>query len=208
MFKWSCFAVAVVFLAGVGWMVNDIRLEVRRTGELTRSTAATINQHLPTIMEKSKQTTEIVVEQLPELVGDIKTTARVLALLAEDISQVRQFVVGDGGSKRDENLLAYGQGVLKKIGASGGMIGQKNPLPSKKLIRSSSAEEWARSARWEVLYLAARGKDKKEIVTALSTTLFGKANWYIQLRGEKMVPLLDWLKANHPPTRELFSKAM
>src|SRR5262245_65871722 len=112
MFKWCCFLVAVVFLGVAGWMLNDIRLEIRRVGETARNTGDAVNQHLPTIVEKSKQTTEVVAEHLPEVVAKVKTTTDTVAALAEDIRQVRQLLGLDSKVKRDETLVGYANGVL------------------------------------------------------------------------------------------------
>ncbi|MCI0460481.1 MAG: hypothetical protein L0Z62_26300 [Gemmataceae bacterium] len=205
MFKWSCFGVAVIFLAAVGWMLNDIRLEVRQAGEMARATSQTVNQHLPTIVDRSKQITEVVATRLPEVVEKVKITTDVTANLADDIKQVRQLLVGDSKGKREENLLAYANGVVETIGKSGGAIGLKPLIPGKGPTTPVPAQDWASKARREALGLAILGTSKKDMVTELSRNWF-RAAWYIQTQGEKSVPLLDWLKVNHAPTRELWAQ--
>jgi hypothetical protein len=203
-FKWSCFAVAVVFLAATGWMLNDIRLEVRHAGELVRATGDTVKEHLPTIVEKSKQTTAVLAAQLPEIVGKVKTTTDTLATLANDISQVRKLLVGDRKPKAGEHLLEYANSVLDKIDEASGTIGLKPLIPGKGPTNPGSVQEWVVRARREALGLAVLGVTRKQMAIELARNWF-KASWYIQFKGEKTVPLLDWLKANHPPTRELWS---
>jgi len=185
-FKWSCFGVAVVFLAIAGWMLNDIRLEVRRAGEVARTTGEIVNQHLP------------------EIVAKVKTTTDTVATLANDISQVRKLLVGDRKPKPGEHLLEYANSVLDKIEASGGMIGLKPLISGKGPTTPIPAQDWVVKGRREALGLAVLGVTRKQLAIELGRNWF-KASWYIQPKGEKTVPLLDWLKANHPPTRELWA---
>src|SRR5262245_31743435 len=167
-------------------MLNDIRLEVRRVGETVRGTGQAVNEHLP------------------EIVGKARTTSDTLAALAEDVRQVRQLLGLKEGS-RDKNLVAYANGVVERIEASGGSIGLKHPVPGKGLLNPVPAREWAGRARREALGLALLGVSQKEMATGLSRNWL-RAPWYIQVKAEEPVPLLDWLKANHPPTRELWAE--
>src|SRR5262249_26332860 len=107
MFKWICLAVAVVFLSVLAWMLNDMRLELQRSSELLRTTAKTINEHLPAIVDKTRKTTDSLAEHLPEIVQKLRTTTSTVAELTEDIRQMRELVGLAGGRKRDDGLMAY-----------------------------------------------------------------------------------------------------
>jgi hypothetical protein len=204
MFKWSCFGVAVIFLAATSWMLNDIRLEVRRAGEITLTTAQTVNEHLPTIVDRSKQITGVVAEHLPDIVAKARTTTDTLAAVAQDLRHVREWF-GFKKAAGEPDVMAYADGLLEKVKASGGTIGLKNPLPgSKGLVKSVSAEQWVAGAHTEAKLLNLGGVSKKTMATQLAKNKF-QFFWYIQVRGEEPVRLLDWLKANPPPTRELWS---
>ena len=50
MFRWVCLGIGVVFLAVMTWMVNDVRLHVRQSGETVQTTGETINKRLPEIV--------------------------------------------------------------------------------------------------------------------------------------------------------------
>jgi hypothetical protein len=186
MFKWLCLATGIIFLVVVGWMINDIRLQVHHSSQMVHEVGHTVNEHLPTIVEKSRTATETLAE------------------LAEDIRQLKE-LVGVSHTARDQNLVAYADSVLKSIEASGGTIGLKKSLGGSELKHALPAKEWAVGARKEAVYLTVVTKSKKELVTRLANNWLGTP-WYIQLEGKEAVKLLDWLKAHHAATKELMSE--
>src|SRR5213592_3163132 len=112
MFRWVCLGIGVVFLAVMTWMVNDVRLHVRQSGETVQTTGETINEHLPEIVDKTRTTTDTLAE------------------LAADIRQLKE-LAGVTSSPRDQNLVAYANSVLGLIEKSGGTIGLKKKLGGK-----------------------------------------------------------------------------
>lgn len=194
MFKWVCLAVAVVFCSVLTWLVNDMRLQIRRSGETVQATAETINKHLPTLGE-----------QLPEIVEKVRATTDTVAELAADIRQLKE-LAGVTSTGRDQNLVAYANSVLATIEASGGTIGLKKKLGGSGLKNEAPAKEWAAGARKEALLLTVLARSKKELLTRLAKNKFG-SSWYIQIGNSEPVELLEWLKANHPETKALFERA-
>ncbi len=213
LFRWTCLGVAVVFLALVVWMINDIRLQVRQTTEGVKRTNEQVNEHLPTVVQKSRETTEVVskhlpdvvtkvtdstelvAEHLPEIVQRVDTTTEVIADLAEDIKQLKE-LAGLGTTKRDENLIAYTNGALKAIAASGGTIGAKKVI-GKGLKNTQPAAEWVAGKRkWTALMLL-KFKSKKEVADWLTK------GWYLELPDREPIALLDWLREHHPETKAL-----
>src|SRR5215510_1037258 len=156
MFRWACLAVGVVFLTLLTWMVNDVRLHVRRSGETVQTTGETINEHLP------------------EIVNKVDTTVDTLAELATDIRQLKE-LAGVTNSPRNQNLVAYANSVVSLIERSGGTIGLKKKLGGKGLKNESSAKEWAAGARKEALFLAILARSKKDLVTRLAKNKFGSS---------------------------------
>jgi hypothetical protein len=183
MFKWVCLGVGVAFLAVVVWMLNDIRQETRKSVETFQVTGQTVNEHLPVIVEKSRTTTET------------------LADLAEDIRQLKE-LAGVSNVTRDRNMVAYADSVLDAIEASGGTIGLRKLLGGSGLKDTLPAREWVVAARKEAVVLTALAKTRKELATRLGKNKFGSP-WYIQVGSGEPEPLLDWLRANHPPSKEL-----
>jgi hypothetical protein len=218
MFKWICLAVAVVFLSVVGWMINDIRLQVRRSARVVDDAGQTVNKDLPDIVKRSKTTSEVVSKNLPEVVEKVRTstdtvskhlpkvidrvdkTTEVVAGLAEDVRQLKE-LAGIGKEPRDKTVAAYASSVLKKIAESGGEIGVRRP-PLKGLRNKKPAAEWVEGERTEAALMAILGRSKKQMLKAIATTKWG-GNWYIELPGQKPVKLLDWLKENHEETKAL-----
>jgi hypothetical protein len=186
MFKWVCLAVGVLFLAAVVWMLNDIRQETRRSVATFHETGTAVKEHLPVIVEKSRKTTETVAE------------------LAEDVRQLKE-LAGVSNVARDRNLVAYADGVLDAVEASGGTVGLKKVLGSKGLKDTVPAREWAAGARKEAVLLTALVRSRRELATRLGKNKFGSA-WYIQVGDAEPVPLLDWLRANHPASKDVLAE--
>jgi hypothetical protein len=204
MFKWVALALGALFLAVLAWMVNDARLEIRRSVQLLEDTTRTVNEHLPAILDKTRKTSDLAAEHLPEIMAKARKTADTLAELAEDIRQLKE-LAGATSTVRDQNLVAYADGVLKAVESSGGTIGLKKTLGGRGLKNPLPAREWASGARKEALFLTVVARSKKELVTRLGKNFLG-AHWYIQVGDAEPVTLLDWLAANHPPTREVLGK--
>jgi hypothetical protein len=200
MFKWACLAVAVVFLSGVLWLLNDIRVQVRQSARTIDDAGQTVNAELPLIVQRTRSTSEIVSKSLPEVVKRIDRTTEVVAELAEDIRQLKE-LAGLKAVPRDKNVVAYAESVLQKIAASGGQIGTKKTV-GKGLKNPRPAAEWVEAERREAALMAILGRSRKQMLQAIVTTKLG-FHWYIELPGQKPVRLLDWLKENHEETRVL-----
>jgi hypothetical protein len=199
MFKWACLGVAVVFLSALGWMLNDLRLEVRRSSQI-------VYENLPPIMDKTRKATDSLVENLPEIADRVHTTTATVAELTEDIRQMRELLGLPRGKKRDETLVGYATSVLDSLEKSGGVIGLKKTV-GKGLKNPVAANEWVPGARREafLLTLLGKAKSKRDMLARLATNWRG-SNWYIQVGDREPVTLLDWLKTNHVPTRELSAR--
>lgn len=193
MFKWSCLGTGVLFGLILLWMVNDLRLEVRRSVD-------TVNKDLPQIVDKSRQVAETVHGNLPHLVDKTKATAETLATLSQDVKQLRELVVGEGGP-RDSGLAAYETEVLKLVENSGGVIGVKKTL-GKGLADPITAKEWIVRERKMALWDLARARSKGELLDRIGrSTVLGRV-WHIQIGNLEPTPLTDWVKANHPASKE------
>ncbi len=201
MFRWACLGVTVVFLSVTGWMLNDMRLELRRSGQLLRTTGQTVNEHLPIIMERTRKATDNLAENLPEIAKRVRTTMATVSELTDDVRQLRELLGLPRGTSRDNTLAAYATGMLDTLERSGGVIGLKKAL-AKGMKNPVPAKEWVVGARREamLLVLLGRAKSKQEMLSRLSKNWLG-SNWYIQIDDRDPVTVLDWLKANHPPTR-------
>jgi hypothetical protein len=218
MFKWACLAVAVVFLAVVVWMLNDIRLQVRRSAGVIDTTGQTVNAELPAIVERTNSTSEVVSKNLPQVmdrlragtatvsdslprvVERVERTTEVVGELAEDIRQLKE-LAGMAKGARDKGVVAYAESVLKAIAASGGEIGVRKTV-GRGLKNKRPAAEWVEDERREAALMAILGRSKKQMLQAITRTKLGFA-WSIELPGQEPVRLLDWLRENHAETKQL-----
>lgn len=196
MFKWACLGVAVVFLTALVLMINDLRLEIRQATVTIHAAGQTVNEHLPSIVDKGRKTTDTLAENLPEIVEKLRTTSDTLAELAEDIGQLKE-LAGVANTVRDQNLVAYATSALNAIDASGGTIGQKKLLGGKGLKNQTPAKEWVVGARKRALLWTLLAKSKQDLLARMTKS------WYIQIGEHEPVTMQDWLKANHEATKEL-----
>ena len=176
MFKWICLALAIIVVAGFGWVINDLRVELKYSSK-------TVNDHLP------------------EILANIKKSTDTLAMLSEDIKQLRDLagVVGEG-TPRDRTLVAYADSILDLIETTDAQIGLEKKVMGSGLKSVMSAQEWVADARKEALWLTFRAKSRSELLQRLCENKFG-SSWFIRFEGKEPVPLRDWLTDNHPGTQ-------
>src|SRR5262245_57140433 len=114
MFKWVALAVAVVALAGFGWMLNDMRMDVKRAAEkadrLIEKTEALVDRtdkqlprilaetdkatrqlaaHLPLILTQTETVTKTVNTQLPVLLVHSESAVDNLSELSDSFKQYK-----------------------------------------------------------------------------------------------------------------------
>ena len=73
--------------------------------------------------------------------------------------------------------------------------GLQNPVP---------ARAWAASARNDAILATILNRSKLGVLTSLTSNTINLP-WIMEF-GNRRVPMLDWLKENHPPTKALFAK--
>ena len=170
------FLVFVIIALVLGWLLNDLRLQLRETAE-------TVNAKLPSILEKTEK------------------SAEALAELSEDVRQLRDLAGAAG--PRDASLAAYADQILDRIEATDAKIGTKGRL-SGDLADAIPAKEWVTGARKEALWLTFRAKSKDELLTRLSANKFG-TEWHIQPAGQEPVLLRQWIESQpelQPPVTD------
>ncbi len=176
MFKWACLALAVVAILGLGWVILDLRAEVKRI-------SATVNANLNEIMVNTRETTDT------------------LAILAEDIKQLRDLAGVTAGTPRDKTLVAYADSLLDLLEATDAVIGLDKKMFGEGLKGTVSAQEWVIDARKEALWLTFRAASREELLERLCKNKFG-SDWYIQESGVEPVLLMNWVKEHQPDTQE------
>ena len=154
MFKWTCLAVATVALIVFGWMLNDMRVEVKRVaaqadahlprilsetervaGQLdthlprllsqTETAADNINRHLPPLLKNSEQAAATLNDQLPRLLTSSEAAADGIAQLADDFGDYKAMMSVVHAAKQEKSLFSYGSSILSFIEGQPATIGRK-----------------------------------------------------------------------------------
>jgi hypothetical protein len=173
-FKWLSLGLATITAAVMIFLVDDARREVARTNRV-------INEHLP------------------ELLANAKTASETMARVAKDIESLRD--LAGLSAPGDRSLATYADSVLDFLEQQPGQIGVEAVI-GKQLKNPISAADWARDARKEALWLTFRARTKAELLERLGKTKFGSP-WRYAPPGGAPVPLIDFLKQQHPESAKL-----
>ncbi|MBA3312861.1 MAG: hypothetical protein H0T47_06155 [Planctomycetaceae bacterium] len=168
-------ALGLALAVWFGWLLNDLRLELKRS-------AQTVNRDLPVILANTRKSTET----LAEVSGDIK--------------ELRN-LAGVDDAPRDQTLVTYADSVLDLIETQADAKIGTEKLIGKSLSDPVPAKEWVAGARKEAVWLTFRAKSRTELLDRLVRTKFG-SDWKIQFGDAQPQSLREWLVENHPPTAE------
>lgn len=179
MFRWSCFGLAAIVLGILLWMLNDVRVEVKRT-------SVTVNEHLPHVL------------------ANLKTSTDAVAKLAEDFKNLRNLagVGAAGASARDGSLVAYADSMLDYLETQKGAKIGLDKIVGSGLKDLEPIDDWLRGARKEALLLTFLVKSKKDVLDRLGKNKFGSKFYIAPASGEPM-PLIDFVRKNHPDSSNL-----
>lgn len=169
-------AVLLVVLIWFGWMLNDLRIELKRS-------AQTVNRDLPVILSNTRKSTETLAE------------------VSRDIKDLRD-LAGVQDAPRDETLVAYADDILDLIESRPDATIGTEKIVGKELSDPLPASAWVAGARKEAVWLTFRAKSKRELLDRLTESKFGSP-WKIKAGDGEPVPLREWLIENHPPTAEV-----
>lgn len=226
MFKWACLLVAVAALGGLGWMLNDLRLEVKglapkvdrliaKADELlektdkqlpriltqTEQVTAQLDRHLPALLTQTQQAATTINTQLPTLLAKTEVAIDNVAELSDNFKQYKGlFGLVSGGSQQDKGLFSYGSSVLSWLGGQTATVGKKPVGSSQPLRQVATAKEWAAGARTDAHFLSLVAKSKGEVLHGLAHTK-AASPWHIQLPGQAPKLLSDWLKETHAESK-------
>jgi hypothetical protein len=163
----AAYGVALLVAMLFAWLINDLRLQLRQT-------SATVNEKLPSILEKTER------------------SATALAELSDDVRQLRDLAGAAG--PRDATLATYADAILDRLEASGVTIGTKAKL-SDKLADPQPAKQWVAAARKEAVWLTFRATSKAELLERLTQTKFG-SDWHVvpHAGDASPQPLRQWIE--------------
>lgn len=230
MFKWTCLAVATIALIVFGWMLNDMRLEFKRlaaqadahlprilseservAGQLdthlpkllsqSETAAANINLHLPPLLKNSEQAAATLNDQLPRLLASTEGAADGVAQLADDFGDYKAMMAVVHAAKQEKSIFSYGSSILSFLEDKPATIGRKKVGTEQPLTSAVPAKQWAGRARKAVPVLSSASASKGELLDSLTRT-GSTSPWHIQFGKEAPRLLSDWIKENHPDSKE------
>ena len=215
LFKWVCLLVAVIALSAFGWMLNDVRLEVKslapKVEKLTDKAEQLVektDKTLPGILTQTEQASKTVNANLPTLLerseallGRSEDAVGHLARLGDGLERYQELMGVVHAGSQDKGMLAYGNSILDFLGKQKATVGVKPQGPGKGLKHPVAAKDFATAGRKELGLLSVIARTKEEMLDGIARTR-SAAPLYVQL-GEEAAPLLlsDWLRQNHPPSK-------
>jgi hypothetical protein len=179
LFKWVCLGLAAIAAGVVIYLLDDARRELKRTNQL-------VHDHVPEILANAKLASETV------------------ARLAKDLESMRDLagLSASASASGDRALATYADSVLDFLERQPGGIGLEQ-LIGDKLKGVVPAADWARDARKEALWLTFRARTRAELLERLGKNKLGSPWHYAPPGGAAPVPLIDFLKQQHPESAKL-----
>src|SRR5262245_44807890 len=227
MFKWACLLVAVIALSAFGWMLNDIRLEVKgltpkadrllaKAEELlektdtqlprilaqTEQATGQLDRHLPRILGQTEQAATTINTQLPTLLARSEVAVDNVADLSENFKQYKGLMGIVHVASQNKSLVSYGTSLLSFLGGHDAKIGLKPAGSSQALRQVTPAKEWASAAQKDAHFLSLVAKSKEDVLHGLARTK-SSAPWHIQIGNQPPRLLADWIKETHPESNGL-----
>lgn len=211
MFKWVCLLVACVALGGLGWMLNDIRLQVRsltvqmdqhlpRILANTEQVTGQVERNLPRLLSEAERASLTLNDKLPRLLANATTATDNLAELSDSFAQYRSLMGTVHAAGQDRDLLAYGSSILDLIAGQNATLGTK-AAPSQPAARPPlQAKQWAAAARKQNQFLSLVASSKADVLHGLARTASGTP-WFIKVEDQAPRLLADWIREAHPQSK-------
>jgi len=232
MFKWVCLLVAVVALAGLGWMLNDMRLEVKGLGQKAEKLAdkadalvERMDKQVPQILDRADRTTSQLARQLPRILSQTERTSKALntqlpTLLknTETLLEHTEVAVDNMADLSDSfkqykglmgvvHVATQNKGLFSYATSLLGFLGKHNATIGVKKPGSDSLRRAMPAKQWA----AAAAKDAQFVSLGAKTkddVLHGLARsgsstpLHIKIGDQPPRLLADWLKESHPESKQ------
>jgi hypothetical protein len=208
MFKWVCLLVACAALAAFGWMLNDVRVQLRSlTGQLdqhlphiltnTEQLTERLDRNLPRLLTSAERASTTINEHLPVLLVQATTAADNLAELSDNFAQYRGLLGTVHSSSQNKDLLTYGASILDLIEGQNATLGVKK-APAEPVSKPSlPAKQWVAAARKQNNFLSLVAASKADVLHGLARTNTATP-WFIKIGDQAPRLLADWIKDVHP----------
>jgi hypothetical protein len=225
MFKWICLLVAIAALGGFGWMLNDMRVEVkalaekadRLTGQAevllaktdehlpqimaqTEKVTSQLDSHLPRILRTTEKASETINSQLPTLLTHSETAVDSITDLSDNFKQYKGLMGAVHAATKHEGLLSYGASILGFLDGSDATIGVKKPDGG--LKHAMPAKAFAAAANGDVQFLSLVSRTKEDMLHGLARSK-SLAALHVQVGDRSPQLLAAWLKESHPESKDV-----
>ncbi|HKB40756.1 MAG TPA: hypothetical protein VKD72_30300 [Gemmataceae bacterium] len=211
MFKWVCLLVAVAALSAYGWMLNDIRLQIRgltqqadqhlpRILTETEQVTTKLDQNLPRLLGAAERASTTINDQLPRLLANAGTTADNLADLSDNFAQYKGLMGTVHAANQNKELFSYGSSILDLIAGQNATLGTRRAGSDSGTKQAMPAKQWASAARKENHFLSLVAASKADVLHGLARTS-SAAPWFIKLENQAPRLLADWIKEVHPSSK-------
>jgi hypothetical protein len=226
MFKWVCLIVAVAALTAFGWMLNDMRLEVKALGQkadkladnaelllartdqhlpriLTQAEQATgqLDRHLPRILAQTEQAAKTINANLPLLLTHSETAVDNISDLSESFKQYKGLMGVVHVAAQNKGLFSYGASILSLLGGQDATIGVKRP-GSPTLAHAMPAKAWAAGTQNDVHFLSLYARTKEDMLHGLTRSRSTSA-LHIQVGDQPPRLLAEWIKETHAESKDV-----
>jgi hypothetical protein len=223
--------VAVVALSAFGWILNDVRLEIKGLAEKadkqlpqilsqaahvasqldqhlprllaqSETAANTINAQVPRLLQLSQRAVQLLDRQLPPLLATAGTAVDNLADLTDSFNEYRDLMGVVHRASQNKSLFSYGSSILNFIDGQDATIGTKKPGTDNSLKHAMPARDWAKAARKHTHFLSLVSNSKAEMLHGLAKTR-SATPWYVQIGTKAPRALADWLRDVHPESKDV-----
>jgi len=205
--------VAVAALSAYGWMLNDIRLQIRGLTEqadrhlpriLTETEQVTgkLDQNLPRLLTAAEKASTALNDQLPRLLANAETTTDNLANLSDSFAQYKGLMGNVHGASQNKELFSYGSSILDLIAGQNATLGTKTAGAERGTKQAIPAKQWASGARKENHFLSLIAASKADVLHGLARTN-SASPWFIRIEDQAPRLLADWIREKHPPSKEV-----
>jgi ABC-type transporter Mla subunit MlaD len=137
LFRWACLAVVAAALAALGWMLNDMRLQVRELAESanrqlnevqglttkantilaqTERVTKQLDDKVPQILVQTERVTGSMDQHLPKILAESEAAVGSLANLGANFRQYKDLMAKVHANQQDAKLLNYGNKLLDLVG--------------------------------------------------------------------------------------------
>jgi hypothetical protein len=212
-FKWVCLLVACAALSALGWMLNDIRLQIRGlTDQMdqhlphilanTEQLSDQLDRKLPRLLTSAEKASTTINEHLPVLLAQATTATDNLAELSDSMAQYRGLLGTVHAAGQNKDLLGYGSSIIDLIEGQNATLGVRK-APAEPVTKFSvPAKQWAAAARKQNNFLSLVAASKADVLHGLARTNTATP-WFIKVEDQAPRLLSDWIKDVHPQSKDI-----